>query len=508
MSDESIIGGGADGAMLADFRAVAEATTIDGRPRHDPVRVMPWLAKLLVGRSSGPNKDTPLYELCHLINAVDAAMPGRDGRWMFFLDGERSRPSRHRHVFDEAVTQGSWYRSGFERTERGIAIRYDDSVFNVTFGRMPALVCLYEFLVMMDGCAEHDAIEEIFSKMLETPDRRQAIQAASNELARLLRQYRKAHLAPERNDERFNALLAFTKARNGDSGLIVDDAAVLAFWLEGDGSGDRRAYRTVFTAFIKFMRALSMVASARAGEAAAPIGTDLEAGEIEPVADAEDSGGGAEWISPLDILGEEAVAEINFLKKSSERQPLVSLMKFGPDVLRLPQAFLRYESFGAVQAAITNDLQVKRGADQVRRRLSCDEAESYGEITGRYDRLNAHIDELQKASLHVLLNAERDGDDAVDFSTDQMAWAAAEALAAFRRINRKGFEEIALGDDDRVEGFSQAAGALRAMSALLTRYQGAVDALAGKAEPLDHLFESDREIFRGRFAELYGEDDG
>ena len=62
-----LIGAGGDGTLLEDFRTLAEG----GRFVREPI--LKWLAKFVVGNSGGPNRDSPIYELCHLVNAIDAA---------------------------------------------------------------------------------------------------------------------------------------------------------------------------------------------------------------------------------------------------------------------------------------------------------------------------------------------------------------------------------------------------------------------------------------------------
>ena len=81
---------GADGVLLADFRAIADSD------RYPEVPVLQWLVKVIVGRGLGPNKDSPLFELCHLVAAIDAFGGGADTRWTFFLGIDPPLPRRIR----------------------------------------------------------------------------------------------------------------------------------------------------------------------------------------------------------------------------------------------------------------------------------------------------------------------------------------------------------------------------------------------------------------------------
>ena len=66
-----ITGAGASGTLTADFLSVAESCASDGSPKYAKRPVMEWLAQVIVGSGGGANKDTPLFELCHLVHAVN-----------------------------------------------------------------------------------------------------------------------------------------------------------------------------------------------------------------------------------------------------------------------------------------------------------------------------------------------------------------------------------------------------------------------------------------------------
>ena len=91
-------------------------------------------------------------------------------------------------------------------------------------------------------------------------------------------------------------------------------------------------------------------------------------------------------------------------------------------------------------------------------------------------------------------------DDAVDIDA-----VAEEAHEAFRRLTRRGFEDITGEDDERGEAFRRSAGALVAMAHVLQGILDAADRLDGNPSDLDTLFESDRQIFSAQFGRIYGE---
>ena len=523
---------GAAAAMVEDFRALADATAPDDGPRYQERPVLIDLARFLV--RSGPNRDTAFYELCHLVNAVDAAGTGRDRRNSFFLGPERASPARFRARLDAALAKGGWRRSGFAHSGEGLSIDYADGAFAVRFGRMPFLAALYEFLAGMENFSFYSELQAIFDDMsLGTADIK-AVQAASNRIASHFRQYRRRHLAPIRQDGKFDLLFGFLAQRSPVGRVVVDDAAVLEFWAEKSSAGDFRSYRTVFDSFVHFLRALDEAARGEAVAGAASIGTDRENGEVDP-GDGDAGFGESEWQSPFAVLDQEPAAAIKFFKKDSERKPVEVLMHYGPAALRLPLAFLRLEAFGPVQSAITTDLQIGRGADSVRARLTCADAAPYCKIVAGFGEILEIVRRLQKAAFYALhKNAQntlpggnvvalpgpdsREWDSMILFDqaratapegralpgAAEIARLMAEAAKTFRAISRKGFDEAGLGSEARVEGFRIGAGALVAAEAQIERYLAAARRMERGGQNLEGWFEADRQVFSHKFGALYG----
>ena len=529
---------GAEASMVEDFRSLAEATTPTGEARYRERPTLEDLARFLVRGAGGPNRDAAFYELCHLVNAVDAADASRDRRDAFFMGPEQATPARFRARLDAALAKGGpnggWRRAGFTRTAEGIAIRYPDGAFTIRFGRMPFLAALYEFLAGMEEFAFYPELQEIFGEMTQAAPDVRAIQAASNRIASHFRQYRRRHLAQTQQEGKFDVILRFLMQRSPPGQIVADDAAVLDFWSEKSTAGDFRVYRTVFEAFANFLRAFDEASRAEAMARAASIGIDREHGEVEP----DDGEGGidpaADWISPLTLLDQEPAAAIKFFKKEGERKPMEFLMHYGPTATRLPLAFLRLESFGPIQSAITTDLQVGRGRERVERRAACSEAEPYIAIVAGLERLLEMIKRLQKAAFYVLhRNAQGEelrasnvvalrgpepsasADEVfelaracIDEGRELPGDAAIERMVAegakvFRSISRKGFDEAEL-DASRIEGFRQGARALMAMGTQIERYLAATGRIARAEQDLEGWFNADRQTFSRRFCILYG----
>src|SRR5215469_10241225 len=109
----TLVRAGAESSMLEDFRALADATAPGGTPRYREHRVLETLARFLVRGSAGANRDAALYELCHLVNAVDACGVAADRRNAFFLAPEAASPARFRTRLADALRRGGWRRPGF-----------------------------------------------------------------------------------------------------------------------------------------------------------------------------------------------------------------------------------------------------------------------------------------------------------------------------------------------------------------------------------------------------------
>jgi hypothetical protein len=514
---------GAASSLVEDFRALAEATAPSGEPRYRERPLLEDLARFVARGGGGPNRDAAFYELCHLVNAVDAAGTGRDRRNAFFLEPEAATPARFQARLDRALTRGGWRRTGFHRAREGIAIQYLDGAFTIRFTRMPFLAALYEFLVGMEDFSFYAELDAIFDEMTRTPADMKHIQTASNRIASHFRHYRRRHLTHAQHEGKFDALMSFTAERSPPGALVIDDASVLAFWAQKSAAGDFRAYRTVFDAFVSFLKALDENARSEAMAQAAPIGVDRKQGEVEPDDSCSHVAAAQEWVSPLVLLDTEPADAIKFFKKEGERKPMEALMHYGPAAIRLPHAFLRLESFGPVQAAITTDLQIGR-RERVEERASCGDADTYGEIVTRLENILALVKRLHKAVFYALHKGSQETSNVVSLSAAtvfeqarslieqardvpdaaMLERLATDAAKTFRSIARKGFDEAELGDEMRRRGFEIGASALVAAASHLETYLAAARRVGTRSQTLDRLFDVDRSTFSERFRVLYG----
>ena len=548
MSEQQLLGSGADGQFLADFRSLAEAASFSGEQKY-PARVLGALAQFLVGRGGAGHRDTPLFELCHLVNIVAGAAGADTGsaldnllndRWRFFFGQDRVTAAGCRAELQALQARSGWRRAGFAWAENGVAVSYGDDVFTVTYGRMPFLLALFEFLAGMDNFTFHQALNDLLDQMAEMGDSPRAIQDGANGIAVALRRYRNAHLEQGMHDEAFTAILDYLRQRGDERNCNLADDDILEFWRRHNG-GDFRTYRKAFTRFADFTAAMAVSQARRQGEGAAPLGGARDLGEVEPDDMHHSSaalGDLAGWTDPLALLDAGPAAEIKFFTQSGEREPLAPLAAFGPFARQLPLAFSRYLAFGTVQAAITTALQFHPGRAVEARLLSCAAAEPYAERRQLYQKLQGHLARLRKAAFHALTQvgdqlgdqaggwtgvgrgtavtalavmtperlfelARRELDGGREPSAAQMAVLSEDAAKVFRTLSRRGFEAEALADEGRQEGFRVGAGVLSALGDVLNGYLGGLDGL-DQDSGLDTLFAADSAVFATEFGKLYG----
>ncbi|MEG3619698.1 hypothetical protein V5T82_14630 [Magnetovibrio sp. PR-2] len=472
--------GGRD-TLIQDFRAVAEATTLSGAPRYSETPTLMWLAKFVTGAAGGPNKDAPLFELCHLITALKLGFGGgADLRAEFFLGLNPATPAAYKSFFDDAVAG-----EGLTVEDEQVTLNSGPAPFSIRYGRMPRLVALFEFLAGLDAFSFFGAFNDILDELEQSPNLA-AIKAAANQLSSRMRHYRLQHLASAESDGKFTTVYSFLQDRSPQNAFQIDDAAIFEFWALHNQQNDYKGYRTVFDLFFKFMAAMDEVTSRRAAQDAGVLGADREGGELDIGEDSIDVLS-PNWESPLDVFEEPPLSDIKFFKKSTELKPLETLMTYGPKVQSLALAFLRYEIFGFLQSAITNDLQIGRGEESVQNRVQCTDAEAYTERKTTFETLEAHVHQLIQACLHVVAS-----DTVVAFPGIED-----DSAKAFKKLTRKGFDDRAR---DNADAFKLAADPLLSVR---TQLQGLLKAL-DKLD-LETHFDADRVAFRQQFRALYGE---
>jgi len=483
-------------ALLAAFRNAAEATTAEGGLMFAP-SVSRDLAKAVACR----NYATLVLQLCHLVNIAEAS--GEGGWEAFFFSGNRASSSSFRGITKERLGTRGWHRAGFEVMSDGITVSYDKGPFNVPFARMPILAALMYFLLESVGYAK---IEVACAAMLENAARQKAVSDAANQLSRDLYDYLGDHLRTAQEQGKFEQIVAFLKAENGDKQAEINDAAILKFWrvqIETKDEADFKQYRSALHAFTAFVKAMERGKSKGAVGRPASIGQDRDAGEISPEILRAAMEMDGEWQSPLAQLDAEPASHIRFLN-NREQKEVALLMEWGPLALAWPLSLLRYETFGFTQSRLTQAVRAGAAAAEVKKIASCADTENFSGRVERIEALGRHASETLKASAWILQqaaaeSAEDDGDETV-IDTHMLA-----ARRAFKNLNRQGFAEDAAADPDLVAGHRAGIDVLLSLRDRLTAWQEKAGELEARNPDLTAQFETDKNCFRDGFHRLYGE---
>jgi len=255
---------------------------------------------------------------------------------------------------------------------------------------------------------------------------------------------------------------------------------------------------------------------------------------VEPDDEAASFADYGEWQSPLEVFDEEPAVHVKFFKQKSERQPIELLMKYGPYAKRLPLAFLRLETFGQIQAGISNDLRLKRSQGDLRDRMTCRDAATYLEIQAQLKKIKEHVRQLQLAALYALrknnklsddqaglrkggnvvslfddpLQSEFDAARGRNFSNEideeDLEETFGDAKRAFQSFTRAGFTEEELEDEGHLEAFRIGAGALIEVGAQLQNFLSSISRVVRHDSLLEEKFKKDQEIFSNQFHTIYG----
>ncbi|MEG3619791.1 hypothetical protein V5T82_15100 [Magnetovibrio sp. PR-2] len=465
------------------------------------------LASIIVGASGGPNRDSPLFELCHLMNGVDACGFVGNDRMAFVMGEVQVTPNALRQSMESRLDSTGWRRSEFTNDDAGIEINYPDGTFSVRYGRMPVLLALYEFLGGMNDFTFFTQLNDTFDTMLSAaPVSQKTVKAATGALAREFRKYRRQHIKRAEYEDSIQRISPFLTERAGSDGWQIDDLAILDFWLLHNQVKAFKGYATVFEKFVQLDQIMRQGRLSTDMDGARPLGLNREAGEVDVRADkALGPDDYKQWSSPLETFADEELQDIKFFKAKTESGPLQGLMRYGPHASQWPLSFMRVESFDPIQSAISNDLRMKRGPQSVRQRITCDAAIPYHEKAQQFDAAQSHVKKLQQAVLYILSNRGEQIREAIDGNDMESESLLGHARKAFESLKRKGFDQSAFDEENRMV-FEEAADALVAISNQLHAFLNKIQFNKHEGQTaLSNQFEEDRGVFRMQFEELYGD---
>lgn len=544
--DHLILEGAKSPELAATFEAIADIA-IGGMPKYLPMTCHE-LQRAIVCRCY----TRPVLELCHLLVIADAC--GGRGRFEpFFAEVAPARAGAYRGYIERSLRSAKPGRVKLTRAATTVEIDYADGRFAVSYARMPFLVALMEF---MAGSVGYCAVEEVIRPVLADRPTLQAIGTSANALSKLLYDYLKDHLPSAQLHRKFERLIDHLEGRLGarfEPGS-VDDESVLAFWQQesikdGGEGADFRTYASVFRGFLRLIQALNQAQRLYELKHPRVIGTDREAGEIDPsdesvLALLEDLP-----VNPLEALDRPPVDGVKFLNKR-EKAAIELLAECGDGAIRLPLSLLRCEVFGKGQARITRALRCKAGAAELRQLIDESAPEDYPSRRQAYSHLDRHIERVLLASLYLLARARRpeaftvimgvkpdldlkrlaevipvdpdlDGEvvyldqgavadrvfavleDEARVGPD-LARLMTDSRKAFRGLARQGFADSAEPVPDLVEAHARGVEALMTLDRLLRSYLRELGRLGAGDGEWRRRFDADRAVFSRQFDLIYG----
>lgn len=536
-SEELLLEAGKSGELTAVLHTLSE-TDVDGESKFSPM-ICREIGKLIVCRTYA----TPVLELCHLIVAAGeiSAVPGRYE--MFFWDTGVARTSSFHSYCDQAFL--GYSGSLLEVTPSGVTLNYEDGPFTVQFSRMPVLSALLEVMLTALGYAD---IDEALQVMLGGGQSKKSVSQCANGLSRLIYSYLREHLPTAQSQRKFRKVLAFCE----DDVDGIDDALILNFWQEASLEIEKGVdFKTFDSVLLTFVRAIQAVEAARdlsAMRYAGSIGSDREAGEIDPDTLSETLDSVNETVSPLFKLTSSPLNMVKFLNKQ-ECAHLEMLLHSGVQALRLPLSVMRSDVFTKPQARLTQALRRKANEDDLTAIIFDGPSETYQERQSEYLNLRQHLERSVYASLHALLQArsknliplllklnphvdftplaqhliaEDDNDNVINLHQgsiadrfielmhdpetvgEELAEIMENAQIAHAGNARKGFKEDP-SDPDLILAFHEGA-------VLLIDIARDIDAFLERLENLNlagggwqSQFSYDRTVFCGQFSKIYGD---
>lgn len=544
--DHLILEGAKSPELAATFEAIADIA-IGGTPKYLPLTCQE-LQRVIVCRCY----TRPVLELCHLLVIADAC--GGRGRFEpFFAEVAPARAGAYRGYIEQSLKGAKPGRVRLTRTGTTVEIGYPDGMFAISYARMPFLAALMEFVI---GSVGYCAAEEVIRPVLSDRPTLQAIGGAANALSKLLYDYLKDHLPSAQIHRKFERLIDHLEQRFGDrfEAGTVDDEAVLAFWQQesvkgGSEGADFRTYASVFRGFLRLVQAIDQAQRLYELKHPRVIGTDREAGEVDPsdesvLALLEDLPP-----NPLAALDRPPMDGVKFLNKR-EKAEIELLAECGDGAIRLPLSLLRCEVFGKGQARITRALRCKAGPDELRQLIDESAPEDYQSRRQALSHLDRHIERVLLASLYLLARARRpeaftvimgvkpdldlkrlaevipvdpdaDGDvvyldhgDIADrvFAVledearvgPDLARLMTDARKAFRGLARQGFAETGEAVPELAEAHAQGVAALMTLDRLLRAYLRELERHGAGDGDWRRRFDTDRAVFSRQFDLIYG----
>lgn len=401
--ERALLAGSISPELQAAFRTVADAD-LGGGPKYAP-NVMRALSRTVAARAYGK----PLLELCHLLRIADA-VGDRHGWPALFFGVQVARAPAFRAQIQSGARHCAAFDADFRLEADGVRIAYPDGPFTVSYGRMGFLAALLELMVTALG---YRAVDAEIRAWLDAPFRSQRAAGHANALSRLFYDHLKQHLSPAQSLRVFARLIGFLEmSRGAGFGLDdLDDRAVLDYWYgsvtgKGDEATELRGFRVVTERVGMLRTALQAAFERHAIDSALPVGSDREAGEVDPgtvLALLEVHDGEAD---ELRALQSEPAAAVKFLTRR-EIAELDLIARLGSHAGALALSILRAATFGAVQSRLSQALRRHAPRDEVVGLIDLRDCEPYDKRLGQWHAMEGRLERMTLAALAVLVEADR-----------------------------------------------------------------------------------------------------
>ncbi len=342
---------GKSDALRNALACISEASAADGGPRY-ATRICRALGRIIVCRSYAK----PLMELSHLIVCASA----RDGKFEDVFWGiERASVGEFRRSFAEFENISPYVIVA----DDGVTHKFSDGAFQVSYGRMPFLAALLEFMIMALG---YQKIDDMSQPLRHGRLDEATVLDVAKTLQRSLYQYLKDHIPTAQRQRRERHFLSYVAEHCGNrhGADAISDDVVLAYWMAFADKDDIEAktYRGVYETASRLITALDGAQDRLAGSRAAPIGTDFEAGEIDPMDTDAVTALFDEGQSPLTRILEICTEQVKFV--NTNEADLFSEIPLATSTgRRVPVSVLRNAVFGAAQLRMTTALRRKTSMD-------------------------------------------------------------------------------------------------------------------------------------------------
>jgi hypothetical protein len=385
-----VLRAGMSAELRAWLKSVSDMESSQGGPKYTR-RICHELEITIAGRIYGK----VMRELCHLMRIADHC-GGRQSYRDFFWGIETAQTPAFQGLVHSAANS-----TLFHPTQKTVKINYPDGEFEIFYSRMPSLAAMIDFLISFLSFPD---LDEVMAGLLSGNATLAATSDAANALSRRVYDELKDHLPTAQIQRKRHALIKYLRENNVEK---ISDDTVLNFWIErsaDQGGGDFKTFESVFRTAVDLRAVIEEATGIDSFENTISIGSDHEAGQIDPgdlIERLETIDGPRRLFDELD---EPPVKNVKFLN-NKERELLSSMIECGRLATDFPLSILRREVFGKEQSRLIHIQRHKLNPAEMRKEIEKGPLDDYLTVIGKFKQLSLHIESVRFASLFVLAYA-------------------------------------------------------------------------------------------------------